>query len=82
MDEWVVWFYMESFTLHMNRDRGRHLLSPIFLVPFPVPVLVTVPDTVSVITPWFFKHRTQFRTHLSLLGKARTLFLQRLTAEL
>ena len=49
MDEWVVWFYVEPFTLHLNRDRGQHLLSPIVLVPVPVPV----PDTASVITPLF-----------------------------
>ena len=49
MDEWVVWFYVEPFTLHLNRDRGLHLLSPILLVPVPVPVL----DTASVITPLF-----------------------------
>ena len=22
MDEWVVWFYVEPFTLHLNRDKG------------------------------------------------------------
>ena len=49
MDECVVWFYEEPFTLHLNRDRGRHLLSPIVLVQVPVPVLV--PNTASVITP-------------------------------
>ena len=31
MDEWVVWFYVEPFTLHLNRDRGRHLF-PIALI--------------------------------------------------
>ena len=46
MDEWVVWFYVEPFTLYMNRDSGRDLLYPIVLVPVPVPV----PDTASVIT--------------------------------
>ena len=25
MDELVVWFYVEPFTLHLNRDRGQHL---------------------------------------------------------
>ena len=50
MDEWVVWFYVEPFTLHLNKDRGWHLLSPIVLVLVPVPV--PVPDTASVITPW------------------------------
>ena len=49
MDEWVVWFYVEPFTLQLSRDRGRHLLSPIVLVL--VPVLVPVLDTVSVFTP-------------------------------
>ena len=22
MDKWVVWLYVEHFTLHLNRDRG------------------------------------------------------------
>ena len=31
MDEWVVWFYVEPLTLHLNRDRGRQLwFSPLF----------------------------------------------------
>ena len=47
MDEWVVWFYVEPFILHLDRDRGQHLLSPIVLVPVPV----QVPDTDSVFTP-------------------------------
>ena len=50
MDKQVVWFYVEPFTLHLNRDLGWHLLSPIVLVLVPVPV--PVPDTASVITPW------------------------------
>ena len=50
MDEWLAWFYVEPFTLHLNKDRGWHLLSPIVLVLVPVPV--PVPDTASVITPW------------------------------
>ena len=45
MDKWVVWFYVEPFTLHLNRDRGRHLLSPIILVP------VHVSDIASVSEP-------------------------------
>ena len=45
MDEWVVWFYVEPFTLHLNRDMGRHLLSPMVVIPVPVP------HTASVITP-------------------------------
>ena len=49
MDEWVVWFYVELSTLHLNRDRGRHLLSPIVLVLVPVPV--PVPDAATVTTP-------------------------------
>ena len=49
MVEWVVWFYVEPFTLHLNRDRGQHLLSPIVLVSVLVPVPVA--DTASVITP-------------------------------
>ena len=48
MDEWVVWFYVEPFTLYLNKDRGWHLLSPIVLVAIPVPA----PDTASVITPY------------------------------
>ena len=47
MDQWVAWFYIEPFTLHLNRDRNQHLFSPIVLVPVPVPV----PDTAGVITP-------------------------------
>ena len=31
MDEWVVRFYAEPFTPHLNMDRGQHLLSPIVL---------------------------------------------------
>ena len=23
MDEWVVWFYVEPFTLHLNRDMEK-----------------------------------------------------------
>ena len=30
MDEWVVWFYVEPFILYLNRNRGQHLLSPLF----------------------------------------------------
>ena len=66
MDEWVVWFYVEPFTLHMNRDRGQFLLSPIVLVPVLVSALVL--DTASVITPIdtmksqkFSHHRRLFR---------------------
>ena len=44
MDKWIVWFYVKHFTLHLNRDMGQHLLSPIVLVPVPAP------DTASVIT--------------------------------
>ena len=49
IEEWVVWFYVEPFTLQLNRDRDQHLLFPIVLVldPDPVPAL----DTASVITP-------------------------------
>ena len=39
MDEWVVWFYVEPFTLHLS-------LSSNVLVPVPVPIPVL--DTVSV----------------------------------
>ena len=49
MDEWVVWFYVEPFTLHLKRDRGRHPFTRIALVL--VPFLVSLPDTASVITP-------------------------------
>ena len=42
-------YYIEPFTLHLNRDRGQHLSSPIVLVLVPVPV--SVPYTASVITP-------------------------------
>ena len=45
MDEWVAWFYVEHFTLHLNRDRGWQLLSPIVLVP--------------VLSRFLFRHRTQ-----------------------
>ena len=47
MDMWVVWFYIEPVTLHLNRDRGT--LSPIVLVPVLVPDPVL--DTASVIIP-------------------------------
>ena len=47
MDEQVVRFYVEPFTLHLNRDND--LLSPIILILVLVPVLV--PDTVSMTTP-------------------------------
>ena len=40
---------MITFTLHLNQDMGQNLLSPIVLVPFPVPVSVPVP--LSVDTP-------------------------------
>ena len=33
-EEWVVWFYVEPFTPHLNRDRDRHLLSPLFWFQF------------------------------------------------
>ena len=49
MDKWVTWFYLEPFTLHLNRGMGCHKLSPIVLIPVPVPVPVS--DTASVITP-------------------------------
>ena len=29
MDKWVVWFYVEPFTLLLNTDGGGHLSSPI-----------------------------------------------------
>ena len=45
MDEWVAWFYVEHFILHLNRDRGWHLWSPIVLVP--------------VLSRYLFRHRTQ-----------------------
>ena len=45
MDEWVVWVYVEPFTLYLNGDRDRQLLSPIALVPVPVPVLGTASGT-------------------------------------
>ena len=45
----MVSFYVESFTLHLNRDSDSHLLVPIVLVPVLVPV--PVPDSASVITP-------------------------------
>ena len=48
MDKWVVWFYVEPFTLHLNSD-GADTIVPIILVRVPVPV--PVPDTTSVITP-------------------------------
>ena len=65
MDEWVVWFYVEPFTLHLNRDRGWHLLSPIVLVP--IPVLVLALDTASVITPSEF-HTSSKISHCYYLG--------------
>ena len=43
MNKWVIWIYVEPFTLFLNRDKGRHLLSPIVLVP--------VPNTANVIIP-------------------------------
>ena len=49
MDKWVVWFYVEPFTLFLNKDGGGHLSSPIVLVQIPVPV--PVPVTNSVIPP-------------------------------
>ena len=48
MDEWVVWFYIGPFTLHLNRDRAD-IYCPHCSVEVPVPVLV--PDTASVIIP-------------------------------
>ena len=45
MDEWVAWFYVEHFTLQLNKDRGWHLLSPIVLVP--------------VLSRFLSRHRTQ-----------------------
>ena len=47
IDEWVVWFCVEPFALHLNRDRVPHLSFPIVLVMVPV----LVPDTASAITP-------------------------------
>ena len=47
MDKWVVWFYVEPFTLHLNRHRAWHLLFPIVLALVPIPVSVL--DTASVI---------------------------------
>ena len=44
MDEWVVWFYEEPFTLHLNTDGADTYCLPIVLIPVPVP------DTASVIT--------------------------------
>ena len=38
VDEWVVWFYVELFTLHLNRDSGQNLLCPLVLIPVLVPV--------------------------------------------
>ena len=49
MNEWILWLYVEPFTLHLNKDRSWHLLSHIGLVPVPVPA--PVQDTASVITP-------------------------------
>ena len=49
MDEWIVWFYVEPFILHLKRDKNLYLLPPITLVPVSVPV--STPDTASVITP-------------------------------
>ena len=30
MDEWVVWFYVEPFTLHLNMDRADTYYPPMF----------------------------------------------------
>ena len=68
--EWVVWFYVEPFTLHLNRDRVRHLLSPLFWFWFWSWSLSQYRNTASVITPldimksqMFCHHRRLFRHH-------------------
>ena len=35
----VVWFYVEFFTLYLNKDKNKNLLRPIVLVPFPIPAM-------------------------------------------
>ena len=49
-DEWVVWFYVESFTLHLYRVRGLTPIVPHCSGSRPSPD--PIPDTASVVTPW------------------------------
>ena len=75
MDEWDVWFYVEPFTLYLNRHRGQNLLSTIVLVPVPVPV--SVADKASVITALHWvPHTTRSvntSTRLYFISRKRTL---------
>ena len=60
MDEWVVWFYVEPFTLHLNRNREEWVYVPHFQILKLLQVVrfndismafrcpVQVPDTASV----------------------------------
>ena len=71
MDEWVVWFYAEPFTLHLNRDGGWHLLSPIILVlvPAPVPdragVVRLLQEQKKILLPWYVLRNRLFTTYCS-----------------
>ena len=49
MDEWVLWFYIKPFILHLKRDGANSYCPPTVLVPVLVPFPAA--DTVSVITP-------------------------------
>ena len=46
--KWVVWCFVEAFTLHLNWDMDLDLLCLIVLVP----VLVPIPVPLSVNTAW------------------------------
>ena len=59
MDKWVVWFYVEPFTLHLNSDKtDTFCLSPIVLVP--------VLDTASVIGCLNLKLFRRWHCHVRL----------------
>ena len=45
--KWVTIFYAELSTLHWNRERDQTPLGFIQMLPFPLPVLVPVPCSVS-----------------------------------
>ena len=58
-NKWVVRNCVESFTLHLNQDRGRDLLSPIILVLVPVHVSIsrsTQCEYAVILSPTYNEH--------------------------
>ena len=51
-NQWVLIYHEEMFTLIQDRDKDQDPLFPIVLVPFPVPVLLSVPCSVNKPLRW------------------------------